>query len=84
MANQTARKAIKAWREERGISQMEVARRTGASLSAIQGIESGHTEPRIGMAQKIADALGVTLDEVEWPHGDPERRAKRRQASKSE
>jgi transcriptional regulator with XRE-family HTH domain len=76
----TERKTMKQWREERGISQMEVARRTGASLAAIQGVESGRNEPRIGMAIRIAEALGVTLDQVEWPLGNPKVRAKRRKA----
>jgi DNA-binding XRE family transcriptional regulator len=50
------------------ISQMEVARRTGLSLSGVQGVEYGWSTPSIIVAMKIAEALGVRADEIEWVH----------------
>lgn len=61
-----ARKTITVLRQELGISQMALAVKVGASLSAIQATEYGWTEPKVGMAQRIAAALGVTVEDIEW------------------
>ena len=62
------RKTVKELREERGLSQMALAVKLGISLSGIQGVEYGWNEPRVKLALKIADALGVRVDEIEWLH----------------
>jgi transcriptional regulator with XRE-family HTH domain len=61
------RKSVKEWREARGLTQLELAFRTQASLSAIQSLESGRNEPRIGLALAVARALSVGLDDIAWP-----------------
>lgn len=50
-------------REERGLSQQELAQKAGTTYQTIWRIERGkHVEPGIYIARGIARALGVTLD----------------------
>ena len=54
-------------REERvrsGISQRELARRTGLSASLISQLESGLSRPSVGTLYSIVTELGVSLDSV--------------------
>ena len=52
-------------RTQRGFSQQELARRSGVKQSIISDIERGKTaNPRIDTLQKLAAALGCTLDEL--------------------
>lgn len=60
------RKTVKQLREERGWKQIDLAYHAGTSLSTISNIEARKQEPRIALAQRIADALGVSLDAVDW------------------
>jgi transcriptional regulator with XRE-family HTH domain len=57
-------------REERGLSQEAVARRADISHGTYVRTELGNTTPSIATAQKIADALGVSLTDLT---GDPSR-----------
>lgn len=47
---------------ERGISQAELARRSGESEMNISRIIRGKNEPLIGMVARIAEALDVLVD----------------------
>lgn len=52
-------------RKKRGISQAELARRTGISQGVISYIECGRTKhPRVDTMQAIAAALNCTVDEL--------------------
>ena len=52
-------------RTERGISQVELAEKTGLSRMCIYKCENDDTtDPRLYTIKSIADALGVTLDEL--------------------
>ena len=56
---------IKEIREKLGWSQMELARRSGVKQSALSQIEAGIVNnPRIDTMMKIAEALGVTVDQL--------------------
>ena len=48
-------------RVERGLSQRELAERTGTTQSAIARLESGGRPPRIDTLLRIADALDCDL-----------------------
>ena len=48
-------------RRELGLSQLELARLTGTTQSAIARLESGQRPPRIDTLLRIADALGADL-----------------------
>jgi transcriptional regulator with XRE-family HTH domain len=48
-------------REERGLSQRELAARAGVVKSTIYEAEAGRHIPRIQTLEKLADALGVSI-----------------------
>jgi len=61
----TIGKNIKKYREKLGISQDRLSKLAGMTFHTITKIESGATpDPRIGTAKKIADALGVSIDDL--------------------
>lgn len=51
-------------RVKAGISQRELARRTGLSASLISQIESGLSKPSVGTLYSIVTELGVSLDRI--------------------
>lgn len=51
-------------RHECGLSQLDMVRNHGFSLSHYQKIERGVLDPRLGTLKRIADAFGVTLSEL--------------------
>jgi transcriptional regulator with XRE-family HTH domain len=56
---------IRALRTERGLSQEEVARRTGVSLGSYGDIERGvTTDPHYSTLRGISHALGVPIDRL--------------------
>jgi transcriptional regulator with XRE-family HTH domain len=56
---------LKYFLKKQGISPAELARRMGTSRSSICELTSGRSkEPTLGKAKAIADALGVTLDDM--------------------
>ena len=58
---------IKTLRAQNGLSQEELAERSGLSLRTIQRIENGETEPRGDSLKRVAAALGVTPNDImEW------------------
>jgi transcriptional regulator with XRE-family HTH domain len=52
-------KRIRTIREAKGITQTEVARRTGLLPSYVSRIEGDRTKPEIPMLERVAAALGV-------------------------
>ena len=58
-------KNIKKYRTKLGISQDNLSKLAGITLHTITKIESGATpDPRIETVKKIADALGVSIDDL--------------------
>lgn len=61
----TIAKNIKKYRNKMGISQDKLSKLAGITLPTITKIESGATpDPRIETVKKIADALGISVDEL--------------------
>ena len=61
----TIAKNIKKYRAKLGISQDKLSKLAGITLHTITKIESGATpDPRIETVKKIADALGVSIDDL--------------------
>ena len=57
-------------RENRGITQKDMAKRLGISLHGYQRLEYGEQEPRMSLLIALADFYEMTLDELvcrEWP-----------------
>lgn len=56
---------IKKYRQKLGISQDVLSKRANLTFHTIAKIEAGATsDPRIETVKKIADALGVSLDDL--------------------
>jgi len=61
----TIGKSIKKYRQKLGISQDKLSKLAGMTFQTITKIESGATpDPRIETVKKIADALGVSIDDL--------------------
>ena len=57
-------KIIAELRDKKGISQVDLADKSGVSRVMIGKYERGEAAPSIDAAKKIADALGVSLDQL--------------------
>jgi predicted transcriptional regulator len=57
---------IRAWREHLGLTQAQIAQRLGVSQSAFAQMEAAGAKPRIATVRKLADALGVTVQQLKW------------------
>ena len=44
------------------MSQTDLAKRIGISLTSMSAIEAGHTDPRASRIKKLAEVLGVSTD----------------------
>src|SRR3954462_6429690 len=55
---------IKRLRQEAGLSQAGLAAAAGIHTPQITRYESGEQQPALGVAHRLAQALGVTLDEL--------------------
>jgi putative transcriptional regulator len=62
--NVTLNNCIRRLRFEHGMTQEELALRTGVSRQTIMSIERGETNPSVLLAFKIAAAFGVPLTDV--------------------
>ncbi len=57
---------IRALREQRGLSQGQIEKRTGLLRCYISRVENGHTVPSIETVEKLATALEVPLYQIFW------------------
>ncbi|EKM18593.1 TPA: helix-turn-helix transcriptional regulator [Vibrio harveyi] len=55
---------IKRLREEKGVTQIEIAQAVGTSAKTVMNWESGKTEPKASELLMIAKRLGVSVNEV--------------------
>lgn len=55
---------IRRLRLDAGLSQEELAKKLGVSRSTVTQWESGWSQPRMGMVQKVADVFGITASAV--------------------
>ena len=52
---------VRKLREERGLSQQELARLVGTSQPAIARLEAGGVDPRLETLRRLSDTLGADL-----------------------
>ena len=52
---------LRRWREKRGYSMRELARRARVGFVTVSRIENGHISPTVAMLEKLASALGIGL-----------------------
>jgi transcriptional regulator with XRE-family HTH domain len=56
---------IRELREQAGISQRELARRSGVHYMSIYQWEAGKHRPRFDQMRAVARALGVSMDDID-------------------
>ena len=60
-------KTIRQLREEHGMSQAELARALGINQITVYKWERGDHEPRASQLRALAQAFGVSMDEIDFP-----------------
>lgn len=55
---------LKNLRESKGIDQVELARRAGMSVTQYNPYETGKKEPKASQIIRLAEALGVTPNDI--------------------
>ncbi|MEM3573301.1 MAG: helix-turn-helix transcriptional regulator [Nitrososphaeria archaeon] len=55
---------IREFRKEKGLRQVDLAKRVGICQSEISDIETGKRRPNIYLAKRIAEVLGKNVNEV--------------------
>ena len=55
---------VRVWKEHRGLTSKDLAQKAGISAPYLSQIESGKREGRLDALRKIAEALGVGLDDL--------------------
>ncbi len=57
---------IRAWREHLGLTQSEVAARMEVSQAALAQFESPEARPRKSTLRRVAQALGIQLEQLDF------------------
>ena len=68
---------IRNYRKMRGLTQVELAEKLGLTQVAIANYERGFRKPDVEMVPKIAQVLGVSIEELFGGKGRPENGAAR-------
>ena len=63
---------VKAWREDAGWSQGELARRLGVSRQTINAVETDKYDPSLPLALRMAKLFAVPVDHLFLDHWEPE------------
>jgi transcriptional regulator with XRE-family HTH domain len=58
---------LRHWREKRGYSVRELARRAKVGFVTVSRIENGHISPTVAMLGKLAKALGINVRDFFLP-----------------
>lgn len=58
-------------RQARGYSQQQLAGMAGVSRQAVSAVEAGHSDPSLRVALALAQALGMTIEELFGPGKPP-------------
>src|SRR5512140_2136810 len=66
MPERELRSAVKALRQERGLSQQALAAEAGLSRQSLHALESGLSAPATSVALKLARALGARVEDLFW------------------
>ena len=66
-------KTIRELRDERGLTQLELAIKTGVTPLTVYNWERGKYEPSASKLRRVAHVFGVSMDEIALV--DPEKKA---------
>lgn len=56
---------IRAWREARKLTQLQLANLVGVTPSTVYGWEKGKYEPKARQLRALSEAFGVKMEEIE-------------------
>jgi transcriptional regulator with XRE-family HTH domain len=68
---------LRHWRERRGYSVRELAKRAQVGFVTVSRIENDHMSPTVDMLEKLAKALGISVREFFPAERKPRTRRKR-------
>lgn len=57
-------KNLKRWRTKKALSQGDIAKVLGTDRAYISNIENGRMNPTLSTLEKLAQSLGITVDEL--------------------
>lgn len=60
-------KSIQEWRKIRRFTRRELASDVGVTIATVYNWERGKSEPKASQLRKIADALGITMNDIDVP-----------------
>jgi len=60
------RRPLRDWRTRRDLTIMQLAVQAGVSIATVQALEHGRTRPTIETAEKLANALNVFIEQIDW------------------
>lgn len=60
------RKTLRDWRETRGMTMQQLAQVAKLSLSALDSLEHGRTQPSVEVAGRLAEVLDVYMEQIIW------------------
>ena len=65
------KRTLKEWRDERHMTREQLAAASGVSYPTIARLESRNdAKPGVDVAIKLAQALGVPVESIDWGKGD--------------
>ncbi len=68
--SEDAQHPLARWRQVRGLTQEQLAKRSGIGRISIARIEGG-SDPHVATAHRLAQALGVPLEDIFTADGKP-------------
>ena len=68
---------LRHWRERRGYSVRELAKRAGVGFATVTRIENARLSPTVAMLEKLAPALGISVRDFFPVERQKARRSKR-------
>jgi len=69
---------LKRWRNIRGLSQWDLADKSGVGYASIARIETGRQDPTVGTLTRLAEALGIDVVDFFTPPAKAKRPARKR------
>lgn len=55
---------LRAYRAKADLSQVELAKRVGVDVASVQNWENGDYMPSLRTTMRLADALGISIDQL--------------------
>lgn len=58
---------LRSLRTSAGLTQFDLAVKAGVTEATIRRIEAGRHGPHLGTRERIAEALRVSVEQIDWP-----------------